>query len=85
MDELIERARKAAYEFSNGLPNFLCDQLTTRYLSSTLKPDWRYKDRVEVELVFVNQKDPQHPHQRKAHEKGGPKTAHGLPANSAPP
>lgn len=56
-DELIERAREAAYDFSAGLPNFLCDQLTVRYRSDTLKPNWRYKDRVEVELVFVNQKE----------------------------
>jgi hypothetical protein len=57
MDELVERAREAAFEFTEGLPNFLCDQLTTRYTSSTLKPDWRYKDRVEVELVYVNHKE----------------------------
>lgn len=56
-DELIERAREAAYEFNEKLPNFICDQLTSRYESKTLKPDWKYKDRIQLELVYVGGKE----------------------------
>ncbi len=56
-DELIERAREAAYEFNDKLPNFICDQVTSRFLSKTLKPDWKYKDRVSLELVYLNGKE----------------------------
>lgn len=56
-NELIERAREAAYEFDAKLPNFICDQLTSRYESKTLKPDWKYKDRVQLELVYFKGKE----------------------------
>ncbi|MDX2182223.1 MAG: hypothetical protein SFV18_21705 [Bryobacteraceae bacterium] len=54
-DSLIERAREAAYSFNDGLPNFLCDQLTLRYSSeSGRKPNWKLRDRAEVELLYVD-------------------------------
>lgn len=56
-DELVERARDAAFDFDQSLPNFLCDQLTNRYRSKTLKPDWKYQDRVQVELVYANNRE----------------------------
>lgn len=56
-DELIERAREAAYNFDQGLPNFICDQITSRFKSKTLKPDWKYQDRVQLELVYAGGKE----------------------------
>ncbi|WP_321477441.1 hypothetical protein [uncultured Paludibaculum sp.] len=56
-DDLVERARDAAFDFDQNLPNFLCDQLTNRYRSKTLKPDWKYQDRVQVELVYANNRE----------------------------
>ncbi len=50
--ELIERARAAAFEFNQKLPNFICDQVVLRYESKTIKPDWKLKDRVQVELTY---------------------------------
>ncbi len=50
---LIGRARAAAYEFDSGLPNFICDEYVMRWFSKTLKPDWKLKDRVQVELTYV--------------------------------
>ncbi len=52
--DLIQRARMIAFEFTGDLPNFICDQLTARFESKTLKPDWKLKDRVELELMYVN-------------------------------
>lgn len=53
-EDLIERAREASHQYNEGLPNFLCDQLTRRYTSKTLKPEWKLQDRVEVELMYVD-------------------------------
>jgi hypothetical protein len=50
---LIERVREAAFLFNEGLPNFVCDQFVTRYESKTLKPAWKYLDRLQVELLYM--------------------------------
>jgi hypothetical protein len=52
--DLIARARVIAYDFTSQLPNFICDQLTTRSQSSSRKPNWKRQDRVEVELMYVD-------------------------------
>jgi hypothetical protein len=56
-EALIEKARNATFDFIDNLPNFICDQTTKRYDSKTLKPVWKYKDRVEVELMFTGGKE----------------------------
>lgn len=55
--DLITRARIAAYEFTNQLPDFLCDQITSRFESKTIKPSWKLKDKVELELMYVGGKE----------------------------
>jgi len=55
--DLIERAREAAFTFFESLPNFACDELISRYESKTLKPDWKFQDRFELELLMVGQKE----------------------------
>lgn len=55
--DLISRAREEAFRFNEGLPNFVCDELVRRFESRTLKPDWKYKDRIEVELLYLSGKE----------------------------
>lgn len=55
--DLISRARMIAGEFTESLPNFICDQETARQESRTLKPSWKVKDRVQVELMYVDGKE----------------------------
>ncbi len=55
--ELIERARAAAFEFNDRLPDFICDELVLRYESKTIKPEWKLKDRVQVELTYSGGKE----------------------------
>jgi hypothetical protein len=71
---LIERAREAAMEFDAGLPNFICDELVMRYDSEKRIPDWRYRDRIEVELLYVDGKEDYRNVRRngKALKKGSP-------------
>jgi hypothetical protein len=56
-DDLIERTRAVVEETLGHLPDFICDQLTYRSYSVTLKPDWQMKDRVEAELTWVHNKE----------------------------
>lgn len=54
---LIDRAREAAFEFDASLPNFICDQHVLRWESKTLKPTWKLKDRVQVEVMYSGGKE----------------------------
>jgi hypothetical protein len=56
-ESLLDRARAAAYEFDQALPNFLCDQHVQRFESKTLKPVWKLRDRVQVELLYTGGKE----------------------------
>jgi hypothetical protein len=49
---LIERAREAAATFLEGLPNYVCQEQTTRYVSETRQPSWNVVDVVSAEVVY---------------------------------
>jgi len=55
--DLITRARHAAFEFSQQLPNFLCDEYVLRYTSETKPPNWKLRDRVQLELMYIGGKE----------------------------
>lgn len=55
--DLLERAREAATEFNEKLPNFICDQFVSRYESKTIKPQWKLRDRVQLELAYTKGKE----------------------------
>lgn len=52
--QLVRRAREAAAEFTDKLPNFVCDEHVFRYRSFSRVPDWQMQDRVTVEVVYNN-------------------------------
>lgn len=56
-DPVIGKAQERAFEFIENLPNFICDQITMRSISKTLKPDWKLQDRIQVELIYTNGKE----------------------------
>ncbi|MGB9609405.1 MAG: hypothetical protein ACPL7M_00415 [Bryobacteraceae bacterium] len=56
-DDLLQRAREAAFEFNEKLPAFICDEFVRRYESKTLKPEWKLRDRVQVELAYTKGKE----------------------------
>jgi hypothetical protein len=49
---LIEQAREAAASFLEGLPNYVCQEQTTRYVSETRQPSWNVVDVVSADLVY---------------------------------
>jgi hypothetical protein len=56
-DDLLMRVAEAAAEFNEKLPSFICDQFVSRYESKTLKPEWKLKDRVQLELAYTKGKE----------------------------
>ncbi len=49
---LIQQAREAAANFLEGLPNYVAQEQTTRYVSETRQPTWNVVDIVSAELVY---------------------------------
>ena len=56
-DDFIEKVRETAFNFSESLPNYICQQMTTRYQSETRTPSWNAKDVVSAEVVYDNGKE----------------------------
>ena len=56
-DPIIAAARDAAGEFTDTLPDFLVQQHTMRYMSSTKPPSWQAIDIVTAELAVVKGKE----------------------------
>jgi hypothetical protein len=56
-DEIINAARDAADHLSGGLPNFIVQQNTTRYYTTSQPAQWRALDVVTAEVVSVAGKE----------------------------
>jgi hypothetical protein len=52
--DLFQNAQLAAREFVAGLPNYACQQFTTRYVSEGRVTDWKARDVVSADLIFDN-------------------------------
>jgi hypothetical protein len=55
--ELIERARHWALSFTDTLPNYVCQQFTTRYLRVPGSRNWVAKDIVSANVVYEQGKE----------------------------
>ena len=53
----VEKARLVASSFVEGLPNYICQENTTRYASETRVPSWNVIDVVSAEVVYENGKE----------------------------
>ena len=53
-DPLIVKVREAAYTFSSSLPNFFCQQITTRYGSQNPRQGWDTIDVVTADVQYLN-------------------------------
>jgi hypothetical protein len=56
-DDVIDAARDAADRLTTGLPNFIVQQNTTRYYSTTFPARWRAQDVVTADVVSVAGKE----------------------------
>lgn len=53
-DPLIPRVRQAAYAYSASLPNFFCQQMTTRYGSQNPRQGWETLDVVTADVQYLD-------------------------------
>ncbi len=51
-NDLIARATDWAGSFSNGLPNFVCQQQTTRYMEESKSAGWQALDIVTAKVIY---------------------------------
>jgi len=56
-DDIIDATRDASDKLSEGLPNFIVQQATTRYYSTSFPARWRSLDVVTAEVVSVGGKE----------------------------
>jgi hypothetical protein len=55
--ELLARAQAWALSFTDTLPNYVCQQFTTRYLRVPGSREWQAKDIVSANVVYENGKE----------------------------
>lgn len=55
--ELITRAREWVDSFSEGLPNYVCQQFTTRYQYESKATGWRALDMISAAVVYDDGKE----------------------------
>lgn len=53
----VEKARVVAASYIQGLPNYICQEVVTRYVSESRQPNWRALDIVSADLVYENHKE----------------------------
>jgi hypothetical protein len=56
-DDLIRRAADTALDFTEKLPNYVCQELMSRYESTTKPVSWHALDVVGMEVVYQDQKE----------------------------
>jgi hypothetical protein len=52
-DAIIQKASAEAESYTLHLPDFVCDQITERYVSGSQRPRWKHQDRLEVEVLYL--------------------------------
>jgi len=50
--ELLDRTKEWAATFTNGLPNFVCQQFTTRYTEVSRSEGWQAQDVITAKVIY---------------------------------
>lgn len=56
-DDLIRKATDAALDFTETLPNYVCQEQVARYQSEANPPNWQAIDIVSADVIYENQKE----------------------------
>jgi len=56
-EDLISKTKEWALTFTNGLPNFVCQQNTTRYVEQSRSEGWEALDIVTAKVVYEDGKE----------------------------
>jgi hypothetical protein len=55
--DLLERTREWAGSFTSGLPNFVCQQFTTRYSEVSRSEGWQAQDVITAKVIYEDGKE----------------------------
>jgi hypothetical protein len=55
--QLIDRTKDWASKFTEGLPNFVCSQMTTRYIQQSKATGWEPLDIITAKVVYEDGKE----------------------------
>jgi len=55
--DLIARSKEWAQTFTNGLPNYVCQQMTTRYMEQSKTLGWEAQDVVTAKVIYEDGKE----------------------------
>lgn len=55
--ELLEKTKEWAGSFTSGLPNFVCQQFTTRYTEVSRSEGWQAQDVVTAKVIYEDGKE----------------------------
>jgi hypothetical protein len=55
--ELLERTKEWAGNFTSGLPNFVCQQFTTRYTEVSRSEGWQAQDVITAKVIYEDGKE----------------------------
>lgn len=55
--DLIDRSKEWAQTFTQGLPNYVCQQMTTRYMEQSRSSGWEAQDVVTAKVVYEDGKE----------------------------
>ena len=58
--ELLDKTKDWAGTFTNGLPNFVCQQFTTRYTEVSRSEGWQAQDVITAKVVYEDGKEGYH-------------------------
>lgn len=50
---IIQRAAAEAELYARRLPNFVCSQVTDRFVSVAQRPQWKRQDRLQVDVLYL--------------------------------
>ncbi|MGA8598856.1 MAG: hypothetical protein WB676_29405 [Bryobacteraceae bacterium] len=56
-EDLVERAREWVGSFTESLPNYVCQQSTTRYVEQSRQSGWQALDLVTAQVVYEDGKE----------------------------
>jgi len=56
-EKLVQQTKEWAATFTNGLPNFVCSQMTTRYVEQSKATGWEPLDVITAKVVYEDGKE----------------------------
>jgi len=56
-DQFLEEVRQSALQHTEDLPNFICAQVTRRYLDASGSDRWQSQDTLQAELTYNQKKE----------------------------